>query len=110
MLDPPRRAGPEADKRGPRASGPPRPGQGKAGLDRGLGAATASRGASCGARARAATATASGGARRHGEVKPERGRGGVHGVEGMAASLTSDGTGEERRRTGGAAALGGGGR
>ena len=42
-LGAPRRAGPEADRRGPRASGPPRPGQGNTCLDRGVGAATTSR-------------------------------------------------------------------
>ena len=74
----------------------PRLGQGKAGLDRGVGAATAS--ASSGACAQASrAATAGGGARRRGEAEPERGRGHAHGVKVMAAKLTSGGAGGERR-------------
>ena len=54
---------------------------------------------------RARTATASGGgARRHDEAEPKRGRGGTHGDAEVAASLTGGDAGEERRRGGGAMA------
>jgi hypothetical protein len=81
---------PEADRWGPRANGPPRPSQGEAGLDRGVGAPTASC-ASRSARARACAATASGGggAKRRNGAGPERERGGAHGNAEVAAWLTS---------------------
>ena len=95
---------PEADRWGPRASGPPRLGQGEAGLDRGVGAAMASR-------ARACAATASGGgAKRRNGAGPERTKGGAHGEEEEAASLTGGDAGEERRRGGVPAEGSGGGR
>ena len=59
---------------------------------------------------RDAAAPAGGGARRRGEAGPERGRGGAHGDEEVAANLTGDGAGEERQRRGGATSRGGGGR
>ena len=77
---------------------PTRPGQAKVGLDRGVGAATASRVARC---VRACVAHGDGG--RRGEAEPEWGRRGTYGVEGMAASLIGYLDGGERRRRGGAA-------
>ena len=85
---------------GPTGQRPTRPGQGEAGLDRGVGAATASR-ASRGARARACAATASGGgAKRRNGAGPERERGGAHGDAEVAASLTGGLDGGEQRRGG----------
>ena len=46
---------------------------------------------------RDAAAPADGGARRRGEAGRERGRGGAHGDEEVAASLTGGDAGEERR-------------
>ena len=57
--------------------------------------------------ARNAAAPANGGTA---EAGPERARGGAHGDEEEAASLTGNLDCGERRRTAGAAALGGGGR
>ena len=54
-------------------------------------------------RGSAATALGGGGRRRD-EARPEWARGGAHGNEEEAASLTGDGTGKERRRGGGAMA------
>ena len=45
----------------------------------------------------AAAAAADGGAKRCGEAGPERGRGGAHGDEEVAASLTGGDAGEEQR-------------
>ena len=50
-----------------------------------------------GARPRHARDDGGGGARRHGEAKPEQGRGGAHGDAEVAASLTGGDAGEERR-------------
>ena len=57
---------------------------------------------------RDAAAPADGGARRGGETGPERKRGGAHGVEAVAVSLTDSDAGEVQRRTGGATERGSG--
>ena len=87
---------PRRRQAGPTGQRATQPGQDEAGLDRGVGAATASRGA----RARACAATASGGgAKRRNGAGPERERRGAYGDAEVAARLTS----------GGAARSGGGG-
>ena len=110
MLGTPPASQPRRRQAGPTGQRATQPGQGEAGLDRGMGVATASR-ASRGARARACAATASGGgAKRRNGAGPERESGGAHGEAEVAARLTGGGAGEERRRTGGVTSRGGGGR
>ena len=110
MLGAPRRAGPEADKRGPRASDPPAGSRQGTRLDPRVGAATALRVARC-TSARPCAATASGGgARQCNKAGPEQAWGGVHGDEEEAVDLTGESTDGVRRRAGGAAANGGCGR
>ena len=103
LLGAPGRAGPEADKRGPWASDPPAGSRQGTRPDRGVDAATTSRGA-----ARAHVARGDGGGA--GVAGPETGRRCAHGVEGTAASLTGGDAGEERQRRGGVTDRGGGGR
>ena len=84
LLDAPRSGHthqPEADRSAPRAGAPPRPGQGRPGLDRGVGAATtprASRGARGDGERRRREAAQRGGA---GAGKRARARGGGDGGE-----------------------------